>query len=228
VPTTLASFLVAALGVLPGFIVATLAERERARPVARATAELVLRALLYSLVVQSLPALLGWSGSLAGDLTGRAWRDHLDALALYFLVVGVVVPTALGLCLGAWLQRAEKRGALNWLHHAMGAQDARNAWDFAFQQSGSSYVLIQLREGVAQRSPFLVAKFALNSWAAQGPETSRDAYFEQVWPADPTGRIVGEYEVPRGMWVSADQIDALFFIDVPVDEPEADAVASPG
>jgi hypothetical protein len=228
VPTTLAGFLVAAFGVLPGFVLATLTERQRARPAGRATAELVLRALLYSLVIQSVPALLGWSGQLAGDLSGKSWREHLDAIAFYFLAIGVVAPTAAGLVLGAWLRSAERRGALNWLHHALGAEDARNAWDYAFQKSGSSFVLVQLREGVVHRSPFLVAKFARQSWAAQGPEAPRDVYFEQVWPADATGRIVGEYAEPRGMWVSADQIDALFFIDVAIDEPDTDAVATPG
>jgi hypothetical protein len=227
-PTTVAGLLIAALGVLPGFVLVALAERERARPSARATAELILRALLYSLAIQSLPAALGWSGDLLTDLDGPGWQEHLDALALYFAIVGVVVPTGLGLLLGAWLRRAETRGALNWLHYALGADDARNAWDYAFRRSGSAYVFVQLREGVAQRSPFLVAKFARLSWAAQGPESPRDVYFEQVWPADATGRIVGEYAAPRAMWVSADQIDALFFIDVTVDEPFADAVDGNG
>ena len=227
-PNTVAGLLIAALGVLPGFVLVTLAERERARPSTRGTAELVLRALLYSLAVQSLPAALGWSGGLLADLDSARWQTHLDALALYFAIVGVLVPTALGLLLGAWLRHAESEGALNWVHYALGADDARNAWDYAFRRSGSRYVFVQLREGVATRSPFLVAKFARWSWAAQGPDSPRDVYFEQVWPADATGRIVGEYMQPRGLWLSADRIDALFFIDVPIDEPGRGAVAADG
>ncbi len=107
---------------------------------------------------------------------------------------------------------------MRWYHFAFGAQDARSAWDFAFQGSGSAYVLVHLKPGVAQRPSFLVAKFARLSWATQTP-SDRDVYFEQVWPADANGRITGVYAQPRALWVHVDQIDAMYLLDVPVDEP---------
>ena len=50
--------------VLPGFIIADLAEARRPQRSARSDWELVLRGLIYALVLQSLVLLTGWTTQL--------------------------------------------------------------------------------------------------------------------------------------------------------------------
>ena len=220
--STLVGVIVAVGLVLPGFIVADLAEAGRASRASQSDWELVLRALTYALVLHTLVFVVGWTPQVLGDLgvTGgrhgpKPWVGHADAIALYVGVVLVTAPTLIGMGLSRLLRRAEACGQLNAVHHALGGRDARDAWDFAFQRFGSGFVLVHLKPGVEQRSPFLVAKWGLSSWATQTPSETKDVFFEEIWPSDAHGQVSEEYAEPRGMWVSIDQVDALYFIDPP-------------
>jgi hypothetical protein len=225
---TLAGIIVGLILVLPGFIIADLAEARRAQRPERSDWELVLRALIYALVLQSVVLLTGWTTWLIDrtDLLGSTkpgttptWEHHVDAIAIYAVIVIILVPTIIGLLLGWILRRAERRGSLTWFHYALGGRDARDAWDYIFLRYGAGFVLVHLKPGVEGRSPFLVGKFGLSSWAAQTPASSRDIYFEEVWPAKADGEILGEYTAQRGIWIDASQIDAMFFINPPGPPP---------
>ena len=221
---TVAGVIVGVSLVLPGFIVADLAEARRAQRSARSDWELVLRALIYALVLQSLVLLTGWTTWLidtAGLLKhaapgeGPLWENHVDAIALYVVVVILLAPTIIGLLLGWALRRAESRGSLTWIHYALGGRDARDAWDYIFLRYGAGFVLIHRKPGADEDSQFLVGKFGRMSWAAQTPAASRDVYFEEVWPASAEGQINDEFAVRRGVWLDSEQIDALFFMEPP-------------
>ena len=225
---TVAAIIVAISLVLPGFIIADLAEARRAQRSARSDWELVLRALIYALVLQSLVLLTGWTTQLidtAGLLqhakSGMTpkWEHHVDAIALYVVVVILLAPTTIGLALGWVLRRAEGRGSLTWIHYALGGRDARDAWDYIFQRYGAGFILVHLKPGDERRNPFIVGKFGRTSWAAQSPTAVRDVYFEEVWPASPDGRITEEFAVRRGVWLDAGQIDAMYFIEPPSAQP---------
>ena len=221
---TVAGIIVGVSLVLPGFIIADLAEARRAQRSSRSDWELVLRALIYALVLQSIVLLTGWTTWLidtAGLLkhakpgTTPAWEHHVDAIALYVVVVIVIAPTIIGLALGWKLRRAESRGSLTWVHYALGGRDARDAWDYIFQRYGAGFILVHLKPGADERNPFLVGKFGPASWAAQTPTTLRDVYFEEVWPAKADGQIREEFAVRRGVWLDSAQIDAMFFMEPP-------------
>ncbi|MHB8735915.1 MAG: DUF6338 family protein [Terriglobales bacterium] len=225
---TIAAIIVAISLVLPGFIIADLAEARRAQRSARSDWELVLRALIYALVLQSIVLLTGWTTHLidtAGLLRHArpgmtpVWEHHVDAIALYVVVVILLVPTIIGLALGWILRRAEGRGSLTWIHYALGGRDARDAWDYIFQRYGAGFILVHLKPGDEQRHPFIVGKFGRTSWAAQTPTTARDVYFEEVWPSSADGQITEEFAVSRGVWLDSSQIDAMFFIDPPGTPP---------
>ncbi len=210
--------------VLPGFIIVDLAEARRAQRPDRSDWELVLRALIYALILQAAVLLTGWTtwlidtaGLLKHAKPGMRplWEHHVDAIALYAFVVILIIPTIIGLWLGWILRRAEARGSLTWVHYALGGRDARDAWDYIFLRYGAGFVLIHLKPGAEERSAFLVGKFGLASWAAQTPATSRDIYFEEVWPADADGQISNEFAVRRGVWLDSSSIDAMFFMDPP-------------
>lgn len=210
--------------VLPGFIIADLAEARRAQRSARSDWELVLRALIYALVLQSIVLLTGWTTQLidTAALLKHAkpgmtptWEHHVGAIAVYVVVVILLAPTIIGLGLGWILRRAEGRGSLTWIHYALGGRDARDAWDYIFQRYGAGFILVHLKPGHEERHSFIVGKFGRTSWAAQTPTTARDVYFEEVWPANADGQITEEFAVRRGVWLDSSQIDAMFFIDPP-------------
>jgi hypothetical protein len=220
---TIASIIVAVSLVLPGFIIADLAETRRAQRSARSDWELVLRALIYAVILQSIVLLTGWTTQLidtAGLLKHTkpgmtpTWEHHVGAIALYVVVVILLAPTIIGLVLGWTLRRAEGRGSLTWVHYALGGRGP-DAWDCIFQRYGAGFILVHLKPGDEQRHSFIVGKFGRTSWAAQTPTTARDVYFEEVWPADADGQITEEFAVRRGVWLDSSQIDAMFFIDPP-------------
>jgi Family of unknown function (DUF6338) len=213
--STFTELLIAVAFVLPGFIMADLAETKRARP-RRTEPELILRALTYTLLIQGAVALTGWTGQLIADTdSGERWDEHVTAIVLFVFVVVIVVPTLLGLGLNALLRRAERRGNLSPLDYALGGRDARQGWDYVFERFGGGFVFLTLKEGVEGRPPFLVAKFGDYSWAPQQLSDVHDVYFEEIWIADASGQITGEFEERRGLWLCLDQIDMIQFIDPP-------------
>jgi hypothetical protein len=151
----------------------------------------------------------------SGARRPEPWEGHVDAIALYVIVVILIAPTIIGLALGWVLRRAERRGSLTWIHYALGGRDARDAWDYIFLRYGAGFVLIHRKPGADEDSQFLVGKFGRASWAPQTPATSRDIYFEEVWPANAAGQISDEFAVRRGVWLDSAQIDALFFMEPP-------------
>lgn len=220
---TLVGIIVGLCLVLPGFIIADLAEARRAQRLARSDWELVLRALIYAVLLQSVVLLTGWTSDVINKIglahhnagVSMSWEQHESAIALYVIGVILVAPTTIGMLLGWILRRAEARGSLKWFHYALGGRDARDAWDYIFLRYGSGFVLVHLKPGVESRSPFLVGKFGPTSWAAQTPANSRDVYFEEVWPSAADGTITEQFASRRGVWLDASQIDSLFFIDPP-------------
>lgn len=213
--STFAELLIAVAFVLPGFITADLAETRRARP-SRTDPELILRALTYALLIQSVIALTGWTAQLIEDIdSGRNWEPHVSAIVAFVAVVIIFLPTLLGLALNALLRRAEQRGNLSPLHYALGGRDARQGWDYIFERFGGGYVFLTLKPGVPDRSSFYIAKFGNYSWAPQKPSEAKDVYFEEIWLADASGQITGEFAEQRGLWLSLDQIDMMQFISPP-------------
>lgn len=213
--STFAELLIAVAFVLPGFITADLAETRRARP-RRTDPELVLRALTYALLIQGAVALTGWTGQLIEDTdSGQNWSEHVSAIVLFVVVVTIVGPTLLGLGLNALLRHAERQGNLTPFHYALGGRDARQGWDYIFERFGGGFVFLTLKEGVEDRPSFLIAKFGDYSWAPQQLSEVHDVYFEEIWIADSSGQIVGEFEEQRGLWLCLEQIDMIQFIDPP-------------
>ena len=209
-PDTLLGLGLAVAFVLPGFVMADLAESRRATRAARSDLEMVLRGLLYALVLQAAVALTGWTGDLARDVESGGWQNHLEALALFGVVVAAVLPTIAGLALSWWLRRAEQVGQLRIWHYALGGRDYREAWDYVFGSRGGAYLLLTVSENDAPRH--FLAKYGKRSWASQAPTRPQELYVEEVWPADVEGVVKAsdlERHPPRGMWISAEKIDRL-------------------
>lgn len=210
-PDTLLSLALTIAFVLPGFVIADLAESRRATRAARSDLELVLRGLVYALILQGLVALTGWTGEILSDLnSGSGWEDHLGAMAVFGLVVAVLVPTGLGLILSTWLRAAEHRGQLRPWHYALGGRDHREAWDYVFGRREGTYLLLTVSED--GDATHLLAKYGRHSWASQAPTRPQEIYVEEVWPADANGMVNEDVlrRIPTpGMWISTEKIDRL-------------------
>lgn len=214
-PDTFLGLGIAIAFVLPGFITADLAESRRATRAARSDLELVLRGLVYALIIQAAVAATGWTENIVDDVSGtagskEAWTQHLPELVVFALVVGIVIPTILGLLLSEWLRRAEQCGQLKFWHYAAGGRDYRKAWDFVFGRQEGTFLLVTVPEEDGVKH--FLGKYGKDSWATQAPTQPPEIYLEETWPADEEGVVEEEAltRVPaRGMWITADKIDRL-------------------
>jgi hypothetical protein len=218
--------------VLPGFIVTQLAESRRATKRSGGDLEVVLRSLWYSAALHLIALAAGWTSLIYGEVERRnAWEHHLLGLGLFVGTVVFVVPVMLGTALGRRLRRREQKGQLGGLDYVLGGRDARQAWDFMFGHLDAGFVVAQLKSpsmSLAASTPgardwngrTVVGRYGKRSWAAQTPSLRYDVFLERVWPADHTGRVLGEFETPRGLWLDADNVAALYRLDLAV--PAAD------
>jgi Family of unknown function (DUF6338) len=214
-PDTFLGLAIAIAFVLPGFITADLAESRRATRAARSDLELVLRGLVYALIIQAAVAATGWTENIVDDVSGtagskEAWTQHLPELVVFALVVGIVIPTILGLLLSEWLRRAEQCGQLKSWHYAAGGRDYRKAWDFVFGRQEGTFLLVTVPEEDGVKH--FLGKYGKDSWATQAPTQPPEIYLEEAWPADEEGVVDEEAltRVPaRGMWITADKVDRL-------------------
>jgi len=218
-PDTFLGLAIAIAFVLPGFITADLAESRRATRAARSDLELILRGLVYALIIQAAVAATGWTQTIVDDVTGssgsqvaktEAWTDHLPELVTFGLVVGILIPTILGLLLSEWLRRAEQCGQLKFWHYAAGGRDYRKAWDFVFGRQEGTFLLVTVAEDDGVKH--FLGKYGPDSWATQAPTQPPELYLEEAWPADEEGFVDQETldrKPARGMWVAADKVDRL-------------------
>ena len=216
---TLSGLAIAVGFLIPGFIVADLAESRRATRPARTDLELLLRALVYALVFQGAAAATGWTGKIADELTGKNWDAHLGPVSLYVAVVCIVLPTIAGLGLSSWLRRAEQQERLRPWHYALGGRDQRKSWDFMFGRSDEGrLVLLTVDEGGVP--VYFLGEFGDQSYATQAPTDPPELYLEKVWPSDRDGNVSQdalERDPQRGMWVSGTNIQRVEMLHINVD-----------
>jgi hypothetical protein len=106
-------------------------------------------------------------------------------------------------------------------------------WDYVFEHLDGGFVVAQLKtplgdlvsppggEGTATwTGSTIVGKYGRKSWATQTPSSRYDVFLEEVWPADPKGKILGEFQTPRGVWIDAENLAALYILEPSL--PDAD------
>jgi Family of unknown function (DUF6338) len=178
----------------------------------------------------ALLALTGWTGSIYNDFRhAGAWTDHATAIALYVLVSAVAIPTIAGLLLGWLIKRSERGGELRSWALALGARDARHGWDRAFEQQlkTGALLVVHPKTPVCSGGDFsspsepaqtaswrtLIGVFGGQSWASRTPaHEGHDLWLDRVYLGDATGRRIGEFEPPRGLWISRDEIAQLYVV----------------
>ena len=208
--TTAVAILAAVALLLPGFIVAELVIARGARS-SRSDLELALRALSYALIIHLT---FGW---WTADLVERVgpiekWADHVGLLSLYAVVVLVAAPVLLGVVLSFVLGWVERRDGPPPLWAAsLGAGQARDAYDFAFQRVSDegAWVIVELVGHTVAEPRLVGGRYGRASAVGQTP-SAHDLYLEQLCLVekgeDGLRRLSLATDPPRGLYVAAAQI----------------------
>jgi hypothetical protein len=207
---TTVSILAAIALLMPGFIVTELSVVRSARS-SRSDLEIALRAIAYTLVIHLVFA--WWTAHLARSVGSPShWSHHAWALALYVGIVLLVVPTCVGLGLNYVLARSELgEGSPGLLAAALGAGEARDAFDFAFQRQRNegAWIILELVGHTAKTPKLLGGLYGRGSAIGQTP-SAHDVYLQALClvAEDENGvrRLSARIDPPRGIYVPASQI----------------------
>lgn len=208
--TTAVAILAAVALLLPGFIVAEVAIAGGARS-SRSDLELALRALSYALVIHLI---FGWWTADLVERVGPVGRsaDHVGALSLYAVVVLIAAPVLLGVVLNMVLARVERRdGPPPLWAAALGAGQARDAYDFAFQRFSheGAWVIVELVGHTAAEPRLVGGRYGRASAVGQTP-SAHDLYLEQLCLVeereDGLRHLTMATDPARGLYVAATQI----------------------
>jgi hypothetical protein len=226
--TTLTAVIATVVFLLPGFVVADLAQRQRAGSATLGDQRAVLRSLFFSVLIHLVVSY--WTWWLVQELDGDDWADHYRATVLYVAVVVVAIPVASGLALNSVLIAAERgAGKLERWHYALGARDARDAWDFTFQRFHDTgvWVLVHLK-GVPPggSARLVIGLYGTGAAAGQSP-VEHDLFLRELWTADENGVPVEPYQSARSMWVSKSDIAELYFLESGADPAGSTPPGSP-
>ncbi len=140
------------------------------------------------------------------------WTNHLGALSAYTGVVLLGLPILLGFALNRLLARAEAvDGPPNLLAASLGAGEARDAFDYAYQRwrKAGVYVIIEL-VGHSSDNPRLVGGvYGERSAIGQTP-SPHDVYLQGLCTvaedADGIRSLESRVEPERGVYIPAAQI----------------------
>lgn len=159
-------------------------------------------------------------------LDDGAWHRHYWAVLLYVAVVVVAAPMLLGLALNEVLIGAERRdGQLRRWHYALGARDARDAWDYLFQRyhEHGAWVLVHLKAAppAGGGARVVIGRYGRGAAAGQSPVTEHDLFLRDLWIADEAGSPVRRFDPPRSLWVAKSEIAELYLLEQ--DAPKAAA-----
>jgi hypothetical protein len=213
---------------LPGFIVADLAQRQRAGSSSLGDQRALLRALFFSVLIHLLAS--WWTWSLVQKLDGGDWHKHYWEALSYLTIVVLAIPVALGLSLNEVLIRAERQdGQLRRWHYALGARDARDAWDYLFQRyhEHGVWVLVHLKAAppAGDGARVVIGRYGRGAAAGQSPVPEHDLFLRDLWVADEAGSPVQRFDPPRSLWVAKSEIAELYLLEQDASKPLA---APPG
>jgi hypothetical protein len=216
-PDSIVGLIIAIAMVLPGFVIVELSVVGRAQG-PRSELELVLRALFYALILHLMAAY--WTACLVGQIgSPDEWRDHLDELIPYALVVLIAAPIGLGSLLGWYLRKAERcEDRPSWLYHALGARDAGSAWDNIFQRltPSGAWIIVELK------SDECIGGLIGSASAIGQTPTPHDLYVQEIWTTEKDAKGVvnlrEKIEPVQGIWLSESEIRSVRVIDPPYAE----------
>lgn len=207
---TAISILAAIALLMPGFIIAELSVARSARS-SRSDLELALRALAYALIVHL--ALGFWTKHLVQTIGSPGdWVDHLGEISLYVGIVLLAVPILVGAGLNRYLAYVERQdGPPNLFAAALGAGEARDAFDYAYQRwrEDGVYVIVEMVDHAPELPRLVGGVFGRRSAVGQTP-AAHDIYLEALClveeDSDGVRWLAQRLDPERGVYIPADQI----------------------
>ncbi len=207
---TAVSILAAIALLMPGFIVAEISVARSARS-SRSDLELALRALAYTLIIHLVFGF--WTVHLVRTIgSPDHWTNHWIAISAYVAVVLIVVPVAIGAAANAYLARAEGGdGQPSLFAAALGGGEARDAFDFAYQQwrDAGVYVIVEMVGHEPERPRLVGGIFGRGSAVGQTP-SPHDIYLQALCLVeeddDGIRRLSQRADPDRGVYIPASQI----------------------
>jgi hypothetical protein len=149
--------------------------------------------------------ILPWSLRILDDYQQGALRDNSIQVVVWGLVVGFVLPIALGVGISQLAKRPRVDNVLDKI--GMGyVERMPSAWEYAIRLERSAYVRIHLKDQVVP----IGGRFAQSSFASTTPNAS-DIFIEQVWQLDEKGDFVKPLLDNWGAWISHDMISHIEF-----------------
>jgi hypothetical protein len=221
--TTAVSIFAAIALLLPGFVIVQLSLARSARS-PFSDLELALRAIAYAVVIHLVFGF--WTAWLVNRVgTAAELPDHVRAISVYVVGVLLVAPVGVGLGVNYLLARAEgDTGQPGLVAAALGAGEARDAFDFAYQRwrKQGVYVIVEL-VGHSATAPRLVGGvFGSKSAVGQTP-SPHDVYLEALFVVEEGEQgvrtLTGRLDPPRGVYIAAEQIARIDFVRA--EEPPA-------
>lgn len=199
-PSTVFQLGMLALLVLPGITYQFLRERWRGPvPGERGLGERVLRSIASSILLDTLylivagPALV----RLARSLGTHGWDGFVGQArlaGLLGLLLFIVIPAAAAGCVTWWQRRGTR-----WARY----RGTPTAWDSMFQNRGSCFVRVRLRDGA-----WAGGWYGTRSYATSYPQAA-EIYLQTAWVMDSDGSFVRPIKRSGGLHVRASDIDVL-------------------
>jgi hypothetical protein len=199
-PTTVLQLGLLVLVVLPGITYQFLRERWRGPvPGERDLGERVLRSLVASMLLDALYLIVAGPAlaPLANRTVAKGWDgvvEQAQLLGLLGLLLFLVVP-AVAAGTVTWWQRRRLRGARY--------RSTPTAWDRMFQNRGSCFVRMRLKDGA-----WAGGWYGSQSYATSYPQPA-ELFLQTAWIMDPDGSFVRPIERSAGMHVRATDVDLL-------------------
>lgn len=208
--------LLVVLVVLPGITYQLLRERRRGPvPGERDLGERVLRAVGASLLLDALYLIIAGpqlvrvvKASVSGGLDGFSHQPRLAALLGLVLLIGV--PAAAAAAVSWWERR--RRPAARY-------SGTPTAWDRMFQDRGSCFVRMRMRDGA-----WVGGWYGSRSFVTAYPQPP-EVYLESAWLMRPDGSFIRPVAGSAGLHVRAEETDLLELLlppPVPVPVPVRD------
>ncbi|MFJ3306808.1 DUF6338 family protein [Streptomyces sp. NPDC086549] len=211
-PSTVLQLALLVVAVLPGAVYQFMRERFRGPlPSERDLGERVLRALVSSVVLDSLYAVLAGPQLLRlarGDGGDSGWQGLLQRprlAGLTGLLLFFVVPAAAAAGV-SWWQRRRLRARY---------RDTPTAWDHMFRSRGSCFVRVRLKDG-----SWAGGWYGSRSYATSFPEPPA-LFLESAWRLNPDGSFAHRIDHSAGLHIRAEDTDVLELLDPPPQEARA-------
>lgn len=215
-PTTLDSLLIVALVLTPGFIFTQLVRRTVAYVAESTDARFFLMIISSGMVIHSL--IVWWTSRILDYLLSKTLPANRWEVFFWAVVAIFLLPIGLAILVGRLSKMKCIDAKLEGI--GLGYKDRiPSAWEFVIRARFPAHVRVFLKDGKGT-----IAGVYQNESFGSYPPGKPDIYLETQWQLDGDGNFHLPISDSRGVWVSADVISYVEFLN----KEEAENVEASG